>query len=82
MKDEELVESMVKFMKQSNEMFTSFAIEINNIKVDIAKLKKHQAPRIIVPSKTGNSYLSGAIVNAVGKEYKLDNGGNGEYKGS
>ncbi len=77
MKDEELVESMVKFMKQSNEMFTRIAIEINNIKVDIEKLKKHQ-PRLIVPSKTGNSYLSGAIVNAVGREI----GGNGEYKAS
>ncbi len=69
-------------MKQSNDMFKTIAIEINNIKVDIDKLKKHKTPRIIVPSKTGNSYLSGAIVNAVGKEYKIDNGGNGEYKGS
>ena len=73
MKDEELVESMVKFMKQSNEMFTRLAIEINNIKVDIEKLKKHQ-PRLIVPRSS--------IVDAIGKEYKMDNGGNGEHKNS
>ena len=74
MKDEELVEAMVKFMKQSNEMFTCMAIEINNVKVDIEKLKKHQVNRLIVPRSN--------IVDAVGKEYKIDNGGNGEYKGS
>ena len=72
MKDAELVESMVKFMKQSNEMFTQMAIEINNLKVDIAKLKKHQMNRLIVPR--------GSIVDA--EEYKIDNGGNGEYKSS
>ena len=74
MKDTELVEAMVKFMKQSNEMFTRMAIEINNVKVDIEKLKKHQVNRLIVPRSN--------IVDAVGKEYKIDNGGNGEYKGS
>ncbi len=73
MEDKELVEAMVKFMKQSNEMFTRFAIEINNIKVDINKLKKHQMNRLIVPRS--------GIVDAIGKEYKLDNG-NGEYKSS
>ncbi len=47
MNDTEIIEAMVKFMKQTNEILQQFGIEINNLKVDIDKLKKHKENRII-----------------------------------
>ena len=72
MTDTEIIEAMVTFMKNTNEILQRLGIEINNVKVDIEKLKKHQVPRIIVPRSS--------IVDAVGKEYNGGAGGNGEHK--
>ena len=47
MTDQEIIEAMVKFMKQTNEILLRLGTEVNNIKVDIEKLKKHQPNRII-----------------------------------
>ena len=69
MNDTELVEAMVKFMKQTNEMLVTLKNEVFNLKIDIEKLKKHQTRNLIITRHN--------ITDAVGKEY---NGGNGEYK--
>ena len=59
MTDTEIIESMVKFMKQTNDILQRLGIEINNLKVDVDKLKKHQL----------NNHVS-----LIGKNYRLDNG--------
>ena len=64
MTDTEIIEAMVKFMKQTNEILQQLGIEVSNIKVDIEKLKKHQVKNRI---------------ELIGKNYRLDNGGNGKY---
>jgi hypothetical protein len=56
MTDQEILEAMVKFMKQTNEILQRFGIEINNIKVDVDKLKKHQVNNRI---------------DLIGKDYKI-----------
>lgn len=37
----EIIEAMVKFMKQTNELLCGLIIKISNQQVDIDKLKKH-----------------------------------------
>ena len=72
MNDTEIIEAMVKFMKQTNEILLRLGTEVNNLKVDVDKLKKHQTPRILLSGAMGNNY--GINANRVG--------GNGEHKTS
>ena len=37
---EEVVQNMIKFMKQTNEMLAGLKLQIDNFRIDIEKLKK------------------------------------------